>query len=238
MISCNKKVDPIHGTQPVDMSFARSFPLDRFHAAGLTGDTMIQKQLVDEYRKQLTSNVLFKYPCVQEQNIHFILGSGFAKDVASGDGKYYSGRFKNELIIVINDPCKTDTLFLACGNGVLSPLRFDNQSDWGNGSQCRFTIRKGEGIAHYLPQLEEWSSVAGDLQIPIKNSKGKIVSQETYKNYLDKKYQGILFEGDVIDLCAGKIYNKFGQEVDFESRIEATKQANERLAKTKAKKKR
>ncbi|MDR2415658.1 MAG: hypothetical protein LBD75_03475 [Candidatus Peribacteria bacterium] len=230
--SCSKKVDPIHGTQPVNTEFARNFPLDEFHQAGIAGDTTTQKQLVEQYRKQLTRNVLSQYPCVQEANIRFILGSGFAKDVASGDGKYYSGKFKNELIIVINDPCKKDTLFLACGNGMLSSLRLDHQSDWGNGAQCRFTIQKGEGIAHYKPALDEWASVAGELKIPIKNSKGEIVSEETYRNYLDKKYQGILFPGDVLDLCAGKVYNINGQEVDFSRRIQETEKANAKLART------
>jgi hypothetical protein len=124
---------------------------------------------------------------------------------------------------------------------MLSPLRFDRQSNWGNGAQCRFTIRKGEGIAHYKPALEEWASIAGELQIPIKNSKGQIVSEETYRNYLDKKYEGILFEGDIIDLCAGKIYNKMGQEVDFQSRINANKEwkaKQEKVNKSKVKKRR
>lgn len=238
LTACKKQVDPIHGTEPVNMTFADNFPLQEFKQFGDQGDTLAQKALVEQYRNQLTANVLKNYPCVKEENINFLLGSGFAKDVKSGDGKTYSGKFKNELIIIINDPCKTDTLFLACGNGMLSPLRLNHQSDWGTGKQCRFIIKKGEGLAHYLPQLEEWATIAGELQIPIKNSKGEIVSNETYRTYLDKRYQGILFEGDLIDLCAGKIYNKAGQEVDFERRIEETKKANEKLAKKKSSKKR
>jgi hypothetical protein len=235
MVSCSKKVDPVHGTEPVNTEFSRYFPLEEFHRAGIAGDTATQKQLMEQHRKQLTMNVLSQYPCVNECNIHFLLGSGFANDVESGDGKYYSGKFKNELIIVINDPCKKDTLFLACGNGMLSSLRWDSQSDWGTGAKCRFTIKKGEGIAHYKPALDEWASVAGELKIPIRNSKGKIVSEETYKNYLDKRYQGILFPGDVIDLCAGKVYNMNGQEVDFSRRIQETKKANAQAQKNKKK---
>ena len=260
MASCKKSIDPIHGTKPVDTSYWQGnvttangdtiettvdayFPLEEFKALGEKNDTTGQRAMVNKYRKVLTTNIVAHYPNIKdEKNIRFILGSGFAKNVKSGDGKVYSGKFKNELIIILNDPSVKDTIFLACGNGMLSPIEDLVSSDLGNAERWRFTIQKGEGLANYLPQLERWGAVANQLSIPIKDKDGKVVSQETYLNYLGK-YQSLLFEGDVIDLLAGKVYNKAGQEVQFERRQAETKKANakakaESEAKAKAKRQR
>ena len=248
MASCKKSVDPIHGTKPVDSSFwsgnvttadgdtiettlSSYFPLEEFKSLGEKNDTASQRAMVDKYRKVLTTNIVAHYPQISnEKNIHFVLGSGYAKNVLSGDGKTYSGKFKNELIIILNDPSVKDTIFLACGNGMLSPIEELVASDLGTAAQWRFTIAKGEGLAHHLPALQEWSEVAGDLRIPIKNNDGKEVSKETYLNYLGK-YESLLFEGDVIDLLAGKVYNKAGQEVKFNKRKAETKKANAKAQK-------
>lgn len=233
-VSCT---DPIHNDDPVDTSYSTGFPLDQFHRFGEAGDTAAQRKLVNRYRKQLTTNVVNHYPDIQdEKSIKFVLGSGFAEDVLTGSGKTNSGDFNNELIIIINDSLVSDTVFLACGNGMLSPLKLRTSSDFGTAEKWRFTIQKGEGLATYLPQLRNWGRVANDLRIPIKDENGNIVSQETYLNYLGK-YQSSLFEGDVIDLIEGKVYNKSGQEVDFERRQAETKKANIENAKVEAKKK-
>lgn len=234
LASCSD-VDPVHNGDPVDTGYAAGFPLDQFHELGQAGDTTAQRQLVEEYRKVLTANVVGHFPDIQdEKNIHFVLGSGFAKDVYSGSGKRYSGKFKNELIIVINDPVVKDTLFLACGNGMMTPIEFYEKSDFGTAERWRFTIQKGESLATYIPQLKEWSKVATQLSIPIKDADGNVVSEQVFANYLGK-YQSLLFEGDVIDLLAGKVYNKSGQEVDFERRQLETRKANAQAA-AKAKK--
>lgn len=243
MASCKKSIDPIHGTKPVDTSYWQGnvttangdtiettvdayFPLEEFKALGEKNDTTGQRAMVNKYRKVLTTNIVAHYPNIKdEKNIRFILGSGFAKNVKSGDGKVYSGKFKNELIIILNDPSVKDTIFLACGNGMLSPIEDLVSSDFGTAEQWQFAIQKGEGLANYLPQLEKWGAAANQLSIPIKDKDGKVVSQETYLNYLGK-YQSLLFEGDVIDLLAGKVYNKAGQEVQFERRQAETKKAN------------
>lgn len=223
MTSCT---DPIHNDDPSDPSYSLGFPLDRFHEFGQSGDTLAQRQLVEKYRRQLTVNVVSHYPSIQnEKNIRFILGSGYAKDVLSGSGKTHSGKFLNELIIIIDDPNVKDTLFLACGNGMLSPLRFKEYHDFGNAEQWRFTIQRGEGLAHHLPTLQQWAKVAGDLSIPIKDKDGKVVSKTTYLNYLGR-YESLLFTGDVVDVINGKVYNKSGQEVDFSRRQAETKKAN------------
>ena len=220
-----------------DVNGEVNFPIDQFHKFGMVGDTSAQRQLVDQYRKALTANVIRQYPQVtDENNIHFVLGSGFAKDVKSGDGKTYSGKFNNELIIIIDDPAVKDTVFLACCNGMLSPLEFSDQHDFGTAERWRFTILPEEGLAHHLPELEAWAEVAGELNIPIKDKTGKVVSQETYLNYLGK-YESCLRPYDVIDLIAGKVYDENGKEVNFQQRLEDTQKANAKIAKAKTPKK-
>ena len=248
MASCKKSIDPIHGTKPVDTSYWQGnvttadgytiettvdayFPLEEFKALGEKNDTAGQRAMVNKYRKVLTTNIVAHYPSIKdEKNIRFILGSGFARNVKSGDGKIYSGKFKNELIIILNDPSVKDTIFLACGNGMLSPIEDLVSSDFGNAERWRFTIQKGEGLAHHLPALQEWGEVAGNLRIPIKNSDGKEVSRKTYLNYLGK-YESLLFEGDVIDLLQGKVFNKLDQEVQFDRRKAETRKANAKARK-------
>ncbi|HMS91847.1 MAG TPA: hypothetical protein PKC87_06485, partial [Candidatus Absconditabacterales bacterium] len=39
-----------------------------------------------------------------------------------------------------------------------------------------FYIKKGEGLAHHLPELQAWATTANNLNLPIKNKKGKITS--------------------------------------------------------------
>lgn len=232
IVGCKRSVDPIHDTVPVDVTFwagtseSTYFPLDEFRKLGEANDTAAQRAMVNEYRKVLTANVVNHYPQItDEKNIRFVLGSGFAKDVKSGDGKTYSGMFKNELIIIIDDPAVKDTVFLACGNGMLSPLEFSELSDFGTAEKWRFTILPGEGIANHLPELKAWGSVANELSIPIKDKDGNVVSQEKYLNFLGR-YESLLFPYDVIDLVAGKVYNKAGQEVQFDRRMEETAKAN------------
>ena len=228
MASC--ATDPVHNSDPVDTSFSSRFPLDQFRELGEAGDTLAQRQLVDQYRRQLTINVVNHYPNIQdEKNIKFILGSGYAKDVLTGSGKTHSGKFKNELIIVIDDPNVKETLFLACGNGMLQPLKYYESYDLGTAEQWRFTIKEGEGLATYIPTLTEWGKTAEDLGIPIKDKDGNVVSSDTYLNYLGK-WESLLFTGDVIDLIAGKVYNKAGQEVEFERRMQESREANARAA--------
>ena len=235
MASCT---DPIHNGDPADTSYSTGFPLDQFRKLGQAGDTLAQRQLVDQFRRQLTVNVINHYPNIQdEKNIHFILGSGYAKDVKTGSDKTHSGRFKNELIIIVFDPAVKDTVFLACGNGMLQPLHFKSWLDFGTAEQCRFTIKKGESLATYIPKLEEWGKTAEDLHIMILDERGNEVSSETYMNNLGK-WRSLLFEGDVIDLVASKVYNKAGQEVQFDRRKLESEQENARRAATQKRRRR
>ncbi len=224
LFSCKS---PIWDRKPVDTTFAEGFPLDQFHRLGEADDTVAQKALVDEYRKQLTKNVMSHYPCVtDEKNVKFVFGSGSVKGLLSGDGKHYDGRFKNELIIIVNDPCKKDTVFLACGNGMLTSIHWSRQSDWGTPEKCRFVVEEGQSLAYFLPKLESWGVGAEELGLPIVNSKGKIVDSKIYMAYLGKWWSDHLFAGDVIDLCEKKITNQAGEKVDFQKRLAETKKAN------------
>jgi hypothetical protein len=235
MASC---IDPVHNGDPVDTSFSTGFPLDQFRELGQAGDTAAQQQLVDQYRRQLTANVVRRYPNIQdEKNIKFVLGSGYAKDVLTGSGKTHSGQFKNELIIVIDDPNVHEVLFVACGNGMLRPLKYYDSIDLGTAEQWRFTIKEGESLATYIPTLTEWGKTAEDLGIPIKDKDGNVVNSDTYLNHLGK-WESLLFTGDVIDLVAGRVYNKAGQEVDFARRMAETEKANAKAAKNKGRKRR
>lgn len=230
-ISCdngNGNVDPIHGTAPCDTTFwsgenGNIFPLEEFHKLGEENDTTGQRAMVDKYRRVLTTNVVAHYTDIKsEKNIRFVLGSGFATDVKSGDGKTYSGSFRNELIIIINDPSVKDTLFLACGNGMLSPLELYSQTDLGTAAPWRIVILPGEGIANHLPELQAWANVAGKCNIPIKDKRGNIVSQETYLKYLGR-YESVLFPYDVIDVANGEVYDRNGNKVNFNKRIQKKK---------------
>jgi len=234
--SC-KDVDPIWDTQKVDESFSNGFPLERFHMMGINNDTIGQKHLVDSLRPTLTKNVINNYPCIKdEKNITFVFGSGTVEKVLSGDGKTYDGKFKNELLIIMNDPCIKDTVFLACGNGMLGQLSFDHRSNWGSAEKFRFTINDKESLAYHLPVLQVWANAAVKMDIPIRNAEGKIVSQSVFTQRLGKYTSTFLRKGDVIDLSASKVFDKNGNVVDFKQRIKDTKNTNERNAKLAAQK--
>ena len=233
--SCKSK-SPIWDREPVDKSFSTGFPLDEFHRLGEANDTVTQKALVNQHRKQLTKNVMAHYTCVtDEKNVKFVFGSGEVKGVLSGDGKNYDGKFKNELIVIINDPCAKDTVFLACGNGMLSSIHWNGQSDWGTAEKCRFIVEKGQSLAYILAKLESWGVSAQELGLPIVNAGGKNVDQKTYMTKLGKWWSDHLFPGDVIDLCEKKITNKAGQKVNFEKRLAETKKANLKILKKSSK---
>lgn len=224
--ACKNK-NPIWDRKPVDTTFAASFPLDQFHHLGEAGDTIGQKALVNKYKKQLTKNIMSHYPCVtNEKNVLFVFGSGRVDKVLSGDGKTYGGKFKNELIIMVNDPCVKDTVFLACGNGMLSSIHWTNQSNWGTAEKCRFVVKEGQSLAYFLPKLNDWGVKAKDLGLPIANEDRKIVNEKVYLKVVGEWWSDHLFPGDIIDLCSGTITNSSGQKVNFKLRQKATNSAN------------
>ena len=231
-------VDPIYGTTPVDTTWWSGtnesentyFPLEEFKALGRENDSVGQRAMVDQYRKVLTTNVVAHYPNIQdEKNIRFILGSGYAKDVKSGDGKTYSGEFKNELIIVIDDPQVKETLFLACGNGMLSPLEFYFQSDFGQGDPW-IEVKENDSYAKFFP--DTWGELAKDADVGIRDSKGEKVTPRVYLQRRGK-YISMLRAGDKVNLITGEVRDENWRKVDFNSRQHDTKVANAEKAKAK-----
>lgn len=238
MASCNKtEIDPIWETTPVTNAFYtdangnENFPLELFHKLGEAGDTVAQLDLLDQHRKPLTSNIVRQYPQItNEKNIHLILGSGFAKDVKSGNGQTYSGKFKNELIIILDDPAIKDTLFLACGNGMLSPLEFYDRHDFGHGDPW-IEVNKNDSYAKFFP--ETWGELAKDADVGIRNEKGEKVTPRVYLHYLGK-YVSMLRPGDKINSITGEVRDENWKVVNFESRQSDTKAANDAIQKAKA----
>jgi uncharacterized membrane protein len=233
--SHSEKVDPIYGTTPVTNAFYtdangnENFPLDQYHKLGLDGDTSAQRALVNQYRKVLTANIIRQYPQISsEKNILFVLGSGFATDVMSGDGKTYSGPFLNELIVILNDPNIQDTLFLACGNGMLRPLNFESQTEFGQGDPW-IEIRENDSYAMYFPNT--WGEMAKSADIGIRDANGKMVTPETY-NEKPGDYFSMLRTGDKINIITGEVVDENWKSVNFKSRQADTEKAN---AKAKAK---
>jgi len=230
--SCNRhneEIDPIYGTKPVTNAFytdadgERNFPIDEYHRLGQKGDTTTQRALVNAYRKQLTLNVVRQYPKISdERNIHFVLGSGFAREVMSGDGKAYSGPFQNELIIILNDKNIKDTVFLACGNGMLKPLYFDSQTNFGEGDAW-IEVKENDSYAKFFP--DSWGERAKKADVGIRDEKGKMVTSETY-NERQGIYFSMLRPGDKINIITGVVVDENWKRVDFRSRQYDTQRAN------------
>lgn len=168
----------------------------------------------------------------------FAFGSGSAKGVLDSAGTRHDGIYENELIAKLwtkpvtklGDPI---IVFVRCLNGMIS---IEGHHEIGNNINCRFEIQPGQGLAHHLPQLEAWANVAGNFQIPIRDKNGKVVSQEKYLSYLGR-YESVLFPGDIIDMCQGKVFNKAGQEVQFDRRLAETNNANAKAKKNGKKRK-
>lgn len=167
-------------------------------------------------------------------SIVFSYGSGTATGVQDSAGKRHDVVYENQLIARIWTKPLTRLgnpiiVFVRCLNGLI-----DIHGDRQIGTEMiGFYIKKGEGLAHHLPELVAWATTAKDFNVPIRDKKGKITSYTTYLNYLGK-YESVLFEGDFVNLYEGKVYHD-GREVDFDQRLAETKKANA-LAKKKAKK--
>ena len=165
--------------------------------------------------------------------IVFSYGTGHAKGVQDSSGARWDVAFKDQLVARVWTKPATKLgnpiiVFVRCLNGVIE-LEGDQRIGTGD---LGFTIQKGEGLANHQPELLAWACTARNLNIPIKK-KNKIVSFDTYVNYLGK-YKTVLFEGDFINLYDGKVIDKAGREVNFQQRLADTKKANA-LSKKKAK---
>lgn len=225
VVSCSNS--PIHDRNPVNTAYREGFPLKEFKAFGEKGDIQSQKAMIASYRKLLTTNILNLHPDIaSEKNITFLIGSGYAQDVEAGDGKFYSGEFENELIIILNDPSIKDTLFLACGNGMLQPLQLKAQTHCGTGNAFSITIGQGESLASYFPKFRDWGRKASEYGILIRDENGKVVDEEMYFKNPHKKYYSVLSPGDKINLHTGKVTDANNREVNFRDRQLATFNTN------------
>jgi hypothetical protein len=243
MASCQKQViDPVNDVVPCDTTFWSGnivspqgdtiaattytrFDLAAFQALGQNGDIAGMRQMVDEHRVELTTNIVAHFPELSEpDSIHFELWTGHVKDVLDGDGGTHSGAVRNELVFRITDPKLKTIVFLACGNGMLCDVSELEQQgltriDFGTAIRWLFVIGKGEGVAKYLP-YQDWNKVIKNFPVPFKDKEGKIVP--------------LLFPGDTIDMVHMEVRNAYGR-VDFERRQTETKKANaEAAAKAKA----
>ena len=116
LMSCTKKVDPIHGTQPLNEAYSNRISMERFNSLRQKGDMNGMFEFIDKYRKQLTANIVTQHPeIIDGQNIDFILVTGYAEAIEAGDGKTYSGQFSDELLIIVKDSIGSDTTFLFGG---------------------------------------------------------------------------------------------------------------------------
>jgi len=232
--SQNKTLNPVRDVKPVDTTWwsgtsiigedsiiveSGCFPLHHFHALGDRGDTAAQYRLFKEHLRDLTINVKSHYPSIQShENIRFYLASGFATDVESGDGNSYSGDIKNELLIVISDPTVHKTLFLACGNGMMSETSMGlNCVYWGTAIPWEITIKEGQSLAYYFPNLDVWADLAEKLGIPIVNEKGRLVPYHVYR-YEPGNYISLLWPDDKINLLELTAKDVDGYPIDAQMR--------------------
>lgn len=224
-------INPVRGTVPVDSTWwsgttivtdsvvieSGIFPLERFHELGDRGDTAGQHQLFRQHLRDLTINVKSHYPDIcSHENIKFYLASGFASDVESGDGSYYSGDVSNELIISITDPAVRKTLFLACGNGMMNEANVGllHCVYWGTAIPWEIEIEEGGSLASHWPSLDVWADLAEKLGIPIVDKNGKLVPYHTYRYELGR-YTSLLWPGDRINLLALTAKDRDGNLIDI-----------------------
>lgn len=216
---CSKKVDPIHGTQPLNEAFSQRIPTDKITYLRQKGDVLGLFSHIDRYRKFLTANIVSQYPNIQEgQNIELILGTGFADAIEAGDGQIYKGEFSNELIIIVKDSCKTDTVFFWGGQKPRSKLNFSTKADFGYGEKFTFTIddTNEQKVDSLIKSLKDWDVVV-NAKIPQKDKDGKILEEQSFQKYLTE-FKPYFRQGDVIDAIRGKIFDKNNQEVTVEQR--------------------
>ena len=217
LTSCTKKVDPIHGTQPLNEAYSHRVPAERVNTLRQKGDVNELFSFIDRHRKQLTANIVSQHPNVKDnQQISLILGSGYSDGIQAGDGKTYAGQFNDELIIVINDSLKSDTVFFFGGQKPVSELKFKKKINFGNGAPFTFKIKKDENIDSLIISLKDWGYVINP-QIPITDKDGNVTESLTFSKYLIK-FRPWFKEDDVIDVLHGKIFNSNGEEVTIPQR--------------------
>ena len=217
LISCTKKVDPIHGIQPLNEAYSNKMPKEIISNLKQRGDVNGLFSFFDKRRKQITTNIVSQYPKVNDhQQIKLILGTGYADAILAGDGKTYACTFSDELIILISDSAKTDTVFFFGGQIPKSELKFSKKIDFGSGEPFKFTISDPGKIDSLVTSLKSWAHVSNKTK-PIKDKDGKVIEEKTFQNYLSD-FKPFFKEGDIIDMVQCEIFDKSGQKVSIEQR--------------------
>lgn len=207
------------------------FPLNSWYNLTSEGRMTEADSLLNVWKAQLTRNVIHYYGG-QVDSVTFSRVKGKAYGVESGSGKTHDGKVGWEILVKIFENGTPTPRFLVCGNGLTSS-EFDEVS-MGHSLQTRFVVPAGGSVAGLIP--DSWESVVEDLKIPCTNESGEIVKvslNELRKGVVKSQW---LFEGDVIDLGMGTVYNKAGQIADFDRRIQETQKANKALMQKKSSK--
>lgn len=209
LVSCRKNsIDPIHGTVQLDSTFMEGAPDLLLENARLDQDTFMQRVLFDSNRRFFTRNIVRKYPEVSDSAIHFLHGSGVVT-VEAGDGKSYSGSFKDEIVVAIDS---VGSFFLWGGNKVVGDIEWQSCENWGSVLEHQFMLQPGETMENHLSKLQSWASVS-EFPFSIRDSVGDIVTTSTYKDVLGK----YIFEDyDVFDVALGTIRDREGNLIDAE----------------------
>lgn len=217
--SCGKEKNVVTDYEPMTDALRKGFPLDSFKRS----DSATKQAIIDYYRPMLVQNVRDHLgDCITPDSIEFVFGSGHAKKVQNATGKPVNGKFENELIIIVKNKCHPGAWFLACGNGMLGDFNFTSSHSYGDG--CQIIIKPGESLATYWEQLKQWSKVAKQLRVPIRNAKGDVVSANVYETTLGS-YESVLFPYDRLNVCTGEVTDKDGKHIDaagFKKRVSAS----------------
>lgn len=217
LTSCTQKVNPIHGTPPLNEAYSHRMPAERVNALRQKGDAKELFSFIDRHRRQLTANVVSQHPNVKNhEQIKLILGSGYSDGIQAGDGKTYAGQFNDELIIIINDSLKSDTVFFFGGQKPVSELKFKKKINFGDGEPFTFTIKKNENIDSLIISLKNWGYVINP-EIPITDKDGNPTESLTFSKYL-MQFKPWFKENDVIDVIRGKIFDSNGEELTISKR--------------------
>lgn len=176
-------IDVVNGTMavnPHDTTWRKEF------IAKLKPLTPEQRRVeIDRVLPRLNSSIMSRldgsFNCTNVA-ITYMFGSGTADSVASGDGKKYSGYFKDELYAVVKSPnCITDsvTLFVKCFNGWVTMKADDGWQVIGSYDPV-FTIEKDWGINRYVDyRTAIWLAEKFQLTIYEGHGKGrKVITPE------------------------------------------------------------
>ena len=216
LVSCTKKVDPIHSIQPLNEAYSQRISMELYNSTRLKDDIKSQFNFIDRNRKKLTANIITQHPDItNHEQISLLLGSGQSDAIEAGDGKVYPVVFTNELLIIISDSMKSDTVFFG-GQKPKSQIKFTKKADFGHGAPFRFTINNIEKVDSLISDLRSWGYTVNP-KISIKDENDNVIEEQTFQKYL-VTFKPFFKEGDVIDIIRGKIFDKDGQETTIEKR--------------------